>query len=158
MLGTSESTAAPPFVITFTICSSDFVFLIPDVASFLSVEELTGAPRLGEASFLGESAFFAVGTFEPLRGVIFGVGALGGDTFAAFLGFESAFPAFPPFPAFPFVATTFYGLLALSDFPEEGGREADREFFLSSLLLEVAGSAFLAYTLACLALALGGIL
>ena len=154
-MGTNESTAAPPFVITFTICYSDLVFLIPDVTSFLSAEELTGAPRLGEASFFGGSTFFVDEALEPLSGVAFEAGTFGGVTLAALLGAGSAFPALP---AFPFGATTFYGLLALGVFLGEGGAETDREFFLLSLLLEVAGSAFFAYTLACLALALGGIL
>lgn len=129
-MGTKESTAAPPFVITFTICSSDFVFFIPDVASFLSGEVLTGAPRLAGTFFFGESAFI-------------GVGAFGGETFAG-LGLESLLTTFPPFPAFPFVATTFYGLLDLMNGLPGEGAETDREFLLLSLLLEVAGRAFLA--------------
>lgn len=144
-MGTNESTAAPPFVMTFTICSSDLVFLIPDVASFLSatflsVDVLTGAPRLGDGSFFGESAFFVDEALTPLRGVIFRAGAFGGVTLAATFGAGSAFTAFP---AFPF-GTIFYGVLALIAFLGEGGADTDREFFLLSLLFEVAGSAFLA--------------
>ena len=143
MLGTKASTAAPPFVITFTICSSDFVFFIPDVASFLSGDELTGAPRLPELSFFGDSDFL-------------GVGAFGAGLDVPFLGFESFLSTFP---AFPFGATTFSGLFDLAGLGGDGraGFDAEREFFLLSLLFEVAGRAFLAYTLACLAFAFGGI-
>lgn len=76
MFGTSESTAAPPLVITFTICSSDFVFLMPLVASFLSyfLSSATGPLRfggslaggstfLGLGAFLGDGAFLGVATF-----------------------------------------------------------------------------------------------
>ena len=45
MFGTKESTAAPPLVTTFTICSSDFVFLTPEEAVFLL--SVAGAVRFG---------------------------------------------------------------------------------------------------------------
>jgi hypothetical protein len=64
-MGTRESTAAPPLVITLTIFSYDFVFLTPLVASFLSAP--TGALLFGsldaEASFLGLGSFLGEGTF-----------------------------------------------------------------------------------------------
>ena len=75
------STAAPPFVITFTIISSDFVFFTPLVAAtsfFLSSLEdafLFGGSFGGLGAFLGETAFF------PFGYTLAGVTCLAGVTF-----------------------------------------------------------------------------
>lgn len=64
MLGTRESTAAPPLVTTLTIFYSDLVFLIPEDTSFLgagaagllggvlAVDEAVGLPFGLDYSFL----------------------------------------------------------------------------------------------------------
>jgi hypothetical protein len=67
LFGTKESTAAPPLVITFTICSSDFVFLTGAGASIEGAFRLGG--DLAGVDLLGS-------TFEFLGG--FGV-TLGGE-------------------------------------------------------------------------------
>jgi len=66
-LGTKLSTAAPPFIITFTICSSDFVFFAPLAPSPFTPSFLPStvvAVLLG--SYAGVATFLAGRSFFPL--------------------------------------------------------------------------------------------
>ena len=135
LFGTNASTAAPPLVITFTICSYDLVFFTTFVASFLSsiLSSATVALRFGE-SLAGGSTFLGLRPF-------LGVGAFFGD--GTFFGVVTFFG----------VSTFFgYGVFG-ADFPFWA---LEVSFFFESLLL-ATGSVFLAATLAYLAFCLAGI-
>jgi len=138
LFGTKLSTAAPPLVITLTICYSVFVFFIPLVTSFFlsSAEEsfLLGAFG-GLGAFLGgETSFFAF-DWTALAGVTF----LAGDTFLFEVVFLEGVMA---------LGSSFFALEVALEFlgGEEGCLESEVVtvfcFFywaLSSLALVLAG-------------------
>ena len=144
LLGTKESTAAPPLVTTFTIIYYDFVFFTPLATSFLS--SVAGTPLLG--------AFFAAGSS------FFGDTVFLGSEILAFFGGRSTFCGVTDFfgsGAFCFVVLVGGGIVALGT--EAGLESAGFGLVLSALVLEADGlsSFFLVYILANLALVFGGI-
>jgi hypothetical protein len=117
-------------VITFTICYSDFVFFTPLVGAFLSTEAVPLRFRslTGDGGFAGDGVFAGVATFLAAFDFDFG----GEDTLAL---------------AGVTLGAGFLGSTLGSDV-----------FFLSLLVEGGRSAAFLASTLACLALALAGII